>query len=71
MQQVLDLLKDHRLQTTDTLVRADHKLVCLVLGLNPSTACALLKFVQTPTRIMRILYPVDIGIITTTSPLWT
>ena len=31
---------DHKPQTTDTFVRAGHELVCLVLGWNPSTACA-------------------------------
>ena len=64
---------DHGLQTTDTIVRAGHELVCLVLGClvlgwDPSTACALLEFAEAPTRILRFLYTVDIGITTTTSP---
>ena len=59
---------DHGLQTTDTIVRAGHELVCLVLGWDPSTACALLEFAEAPTRILRLLYTVDIGITTTTSP---
>ena len=59
---------DHGLQTTDSIVRAGHELVCLVLGWDPSTACALLEFAEAPTRILRFLYTVDIGITTTTSP---
>ena len=59
---------DHRPHTTDTLIRAGHEPVCLVLGWNPSTACALLEFAEAPTRILRFLYPVDIGITTTVSP---
>ena len=59
---------DHRLQSTDTLICAGHELVCLVLGWIPSTACALLEFAEAPIRILRFLYPVDIGITTATSP---
>ena len=48
--------------------RAGHEPVCLVLGWNPPTACALLEFRWSPCTHPEVLYSVDVGMTTTTPP---